>query len=753
MRIERLDIGISLLLAAVTVVAFVPAFGADFVAIDDPVYVSRNRHVVTGLTAENAGWAWTTFCQSNWHPLTWLSLQLDATLWKSANGDVVARGFHTTNVVVHAANAALLFFVLGALTGERWKSAAAAALFAAHPLRVESVAWVSERKDVLSLFFGLLALWAYSAWTRNRTAASYAVVTGALILSLLSKPMLVTFPCLLLVLDWWPLGRVKTAGGWRPLVVEKLPWFALCLASSVVTFEAQQFGGSVRGLAALPFDVRIESATVAYATYLWKTVWPINLAPFYPYPDGGWPGWQAALSTAVLLALTLLAIQQRQRPYLLAGWLWFVGTLVPVIGLVQVGSQAFADRYTYFPSIGLYIALVWATADLVAWKKLRVACAIAAVLALAALTWRQSGFWNDDITLWPHTLQVTGPNAQAYSNVGIAYENRGELSEAIKYYALAVETNPGYGTARYNLARTLKGQGRVTEAIEHYRAALRADPRLSDAHNDLGTLLNGQGRIDDAEREFREAVRIDPESAVAHRNLGSLLENRGRDEEALAHYEEAARWAPDDGPIQERLGIYFGRRKQYDRAIGHLMRAADLQPESGTAQRNAGVMLDKLGRHDEAIACFRRAVEKEPKSPINRVRLATALARRGDTPGAQDEYAEALRLSPQWPDDLAAEAWRRATSPDPRQRDGAAAVWSAESVCNAVRPPPAKFLDALAAAYAEANRFAEAMTTAEKAIAAARAGGNTELANAIADRLTLYRAGRAFRDGSVGGGR
>jgi tetratricopeptide (TPR) repeat protein len=774
MRLTRLDLGIALLLLAGTVAAFSPAFGAAFVAIDDPVYVERNRHVATGLTAENAGWAWTTFYQSNWHPLTWLSLQLDASLAKTPDNKLDPHVFHRTSILLHAANAALLFFALRALTGCRWRSAVVAGLFALHPLRVESVAWVSERKDVLSLFFGLLALWAYAGYVRNRSAGRYLAVAALLALSLLSKPTLVTLPCLLLVLDWWPLLRTRlaaeglpataastgitaqpssqleTATGWGWLAAEKVPLLALSLASCVVTFVAQQTGGSVHNLTTFTLADRVAGAVVAYSAYLSLTAWPVHLAPFYPFPAGGWPAGRVAAAALAIGGLTALAVwQRRRRPYLLAGWLWYVGTLVPVIGLVQVGNQAYADRYTYFPSIGLALALVWTVAEAVPAALARPSLAVAAglLLVLGGVTWRQSGVWVNDLTLWPHTVEVTGDNAFAYSNVGVACEARdNNFKEAIHYYQQAVRINPAYGTAQYNLARALRAQGQMAEAVKHFRAALLADPRLSDAHNDLGLALNDQGAAAQAEAEFREALRLEPDSATAHRNLGSLLENQGHGEEAVEHYAAAVRVAPDDGAARERLGFYLYRHGSRNEAIEHIRRAAELQPYSASAHSNLGVVLEKAGQESEALACFRRAVELNPKDMRSRLRLATALARSGDTPGADEQYKQALRLNRSWPEELSREAWRRSTSADPGERDGSIAVWSAESACNAIRPPPAPYLDALAAAYAEAGRFPEATAAAEKAVAAAQAAHKADLAQAIAGRLALYREGRPFHE-------
>jgi tetratricopeptide (TPR) repeat protein len=742
MRPTRVDLGIALLLAAGTLAAFGPAFTADFIGVDDPAYVQRNRHVATGFTAENVSWAWATFYQANWHPLTWLSLQLDASLPRARLGQLDPHVFHRTSVLLHAASAAILFFALRALTGCRWRSAVVAGLFALHPLRVESVAWVSERKDVLSLFFGLLALWAYAGYARKRTAGRYLAVAALLALSLLSKPTLVTLPCLLLVLDWWPLQRGQMPADWRRLAAEKLPLLAISVASCVVTFVAQQRGGSVSDLETLSSGSRVANALVAYASYLAMTVWPLNLAPMYSYVDGGWPVWRVALATLVVAGLTALAVwQRRRRPYLLAGWLWYVGTLVPMIGLVQVGNQAYADRYSYFPSIGLALALVWTVAEAMPTARARAALAVAAGLLLAGLTWRQAGFWADDFALWPHTIDVIGPNAFAYSNLGVACEVRDKsFHEAIKHYRDAVKADSKYGIGQCNLARALRAQGKAAEAVEHFRKA----PRVATAHNDLGLVLNEQGAVAEAEAEFREALRIDPESVAARRNLASLLDNLGRGEEAGEHYAEAVRLAPDSGPAREEFGIHLYKLGAFGQAVEQLGRAAELQPGSAAAECNLGISLQRLNRDPEALACFRRAVEIDQKGVHGRLRLASALARAGDSAGANEQYRQAWRLNNRWPEDLSREAWKRSTAPDPGDRDGEIAVWSAESACNAIRPPPAPYLDVLAAAYAEAGRFSEATAAAEKAIAAAEAAHKPELATAIAARLALYREGRPF---------
>jgi tetratricopeptide (TPR) repeat protein len=743
MRPNRTDLAVALLLATGAVAAFGPAFRAGFISLDDPLYVTRNPHVRSGLTADNAAWAWTTGHASNWHPLTWMSLQLDATVW--GDGPL---GFHVTNLALHAANAVLLYVVLRVLTGARVRSAFVAALFAVHPLRVESVVWVTERKDVLSTFFGLLALFAYARHVAAPSAGRYLTVALCLALSLLSKPMLVTLPFLLLVLDWWPLRRAASPGVWPRLVLEKVPLLILCVASCVVTILVQKAGGAVASLELVPYDQRLNIAVVAYATYLGLAVWPFQLAALYPYPTGAWPSERVALSVVLLLGSTALAVwQRRQRPYLLAGWLWYVGTLVPVAGLVQVGGQAYADRYTYFPLIGIALAVVWWASELSSRVGTRpvVAIGCAAVIGLAAVSWRQATYWLDDRLLWSRTVEVTGPNGMAVVNLGISLEKgRRDLAGAARQYARAVEILPNYAPAHYSLGRMLVEQGRVRDAIPHFEKAVKLNPRLGQAYNDLGSALSREERFDEAEVRFREAVRAEPDLAVAHRNLGGVLERKGQLDDALREYREAVRLDPADGNAQGRLGRVLAQTGDFTAAVDHLSEAVRLNPESGANQFNLGVGLELSGNERAAAEAFSRAVRLEPRTAPYRIRLGTALTRLGLVEQAKEHYGLALQLEPRWPDERVRVAWVLATNPDSRVRNGGDAVLAGESACNAVQPTPARYLDTLAAAYAEAGRFSDATATAERAVAAAEAAKEAGIAQAISARLALYRDRRPF---------
>jgi tetratricopeptide (TPR) repeat protein len=487
---------------------------------------------------------------------------------------------------------------------------------------------------------------------------------------------------------------------------------------------------------------------VAYTSYLVKAALPVNLAPVYPYAEGGWPVWRVTVATLVVGGLTSLAIWQRKRrPYLLMGWLWYLGTLVPVIGLVQVGDQAYADRYTYFPFIGPCLALVWAVAEAVPETRLRwsIGAALFVTLALAAITWRQTDFWKSDFTLWPHTLAATGPNAYAYNTLGTAYETRDGLNkEAIRYYEKAVQTSPGYSPGQYNLGRALRKQKRDAQAAEAFRTAILTDPGLAEAYDQLAKILSEQRSNADAEANFLEALRLKPQSALFHSDYALFLESCGRDSEALAHHQQAVRSSPGDSAVHARFAKFLGNRGDFAPAVEEFGRAAELQPGSPMLYRDLGIALEKAGRSAEALTSFRRAAELAPGDIRCRLTLASALARSGNAAEAAEQYSQASRIDPRWPDELVRQAWLLATHPNSRERDGVAAVRAAESACNVVSPPPAFYLDVLAAACAETGHFAEAEATAAKALAAANAAGNSDLARSIADRLALYRAGQPF---------
>jgi tetratricopeptide (TPR) repeat protein len=532
-QIEKL---VLLVLALVTLVAFWQVRYCQFVTYDDHLYVYDNPHVRQGLTREGVRWAFTTSHASNWHPLTWLSLQLDAQIYplgdKIAPRDLKtqAAGFHLTNVLLHTANVLLLFWVLRRMSGAIWPSAVVAGFFALHPLHVESVAWVSERKDVLSTLFWMLALWAYVRHVERPGLFRYLLVFGALALGLMAKPMLVTFPCVLLLLDYWPLRRALTVKqakadatgesqpgkSWKFLVVEKLPPFALVAASCVITCYVQSLGHAVRALDDLGFAARLSNAVIAYADYLQQTVWPRHLAVFYPHTDLTWDPWRVLRASMLIAAITLLVIwQRRRRPYLLVGWLWYLGTLVPVIGLVQVGEQARADRYTYVPLIGVFVMIAWSSAEL-ARPGLRQARAVAVatgavLVACAVLTWLQVPYWKDSVALWQHTVDATGPNAAARYGLGIAYYEVNQFDQAADELRESLRIRPWDERAHFQLGNILSRQGKLPEAIFHYQDALQLRPSNAVAHMNLAIDLIHLGKQPEARAHLDEAGRLDPQ--------------------------------------------------------------------------------------------------------------------------------------------------------------------------------------------------------------------------------------------------
>lgn len=499
--------------------------GYDFISYDDRSYVTNNAAIRNGVTWESLRWAFTSTDGSNWHPLTWVSYMADYRFF-----GLHPRGYHLVNVVLHAANTVLVFWVLRTMTGAMWPGAFVAALFGVHPLHVESVAWVAERKDVLSTLCWLLTMWAYARYAEYKRLGWYLAALGLFALGLMAKPMLVTLPFVLLLLDWWPLRRGVFSSGEPPreplgrLVLEKVPFMALAAASSALTFIAQSSGGAVATLERFPLDVRLMNAVVSYVAYLQKTVWPVGLSVHYPHPGSALSAWRVLAAAIILLAVTAAAIRWwRSRPCVAVGWLWYLGMLVPVIGLVQVGDQAMADRYTYVPLIGVFIAVAWGARDLAArWRRARWAMpwlATVVVMVFTVAAWNQARYWRDSLTLYEHAVSVVEGDPLLHYNLANELRERGRFAEAARHYEDAVRFDPNHAAAHTNLGPILAQQGRFDDAIAHYTAALRINPDLAEAHNNLGMLLAEQGNIEEAIPHFQEAVRIKPEMEAARRNL------------------------------------------------------------------------------------------------------------------------------------------------------------------------------------------------------------------------------------------
>jgi Flp pilus assembly protein TadD len=700
-------------------------------------------------------------------------------------------GHHLMNVLFHIANVLLLYGVLRRMTAAVWPSALVAALFALHPLHVESVAWAAERKDVLSTLLAMLTLWAYARYAARPAVARYALVFGLFALGLMAKPMLVTLPFVLLLLDFWPLGRFgystggafvvwpDTAGGhngvppWRAgpplrsaivgappcgcpavmaghggrpqrspapprrifdvagraaptvrcssaaaalrLVLEKLPLLVLSAASSLATYHIQQAAGAVMTEDRAPWQIRASNALVSYVAYIGKMFWPSDLSAFYPFTTVP-PVWEAVLAAVALVAITLVVLWQvRRRPYLAVGWFWYLGTLVPVIGLVQVGGQAMADRYTYIPMMGLFIMIAWGMAELVGqvrWRQAAAGGAAAVVLLGCAVAGRvQMGYWANDFTLFDRGLAL---NAADYvSHIG--------------------------------LGQALEAQGKKAEAVGHYTEAVRIHPLHAPAHSSLGKLLAELGRFDEAIPHLEEAVRLRPQSASSQSNLGVTLVRTGDERAGLDHCREAVRLEPDDAAFRLNLGLALRQCGDTEGAIAAYRQALRLDPRLPEAHNNLGVSLAALGDRDAAIAEFQEALGLRPGYVNAHDNLGRALAAQGRFDEAIAQYTAVLSLTPSHADVMNRLAAIRATCPEARFRNGAEAVALATRACQIAGRPALDYLETLAAAYAEAGRFPEAVATAREAAALAATQKRTDAAQFEA-RLNLYLAGKPYRE-------
>jgi Flp pilus assembly protein TadD len=547
-KLDRRTIAVSAALFLGTLLIFSRAIGNDFVNYDDPVYVTENPYVQAGLTLPGIRWAFTTDAAANWHPLTWISHMVDWSLFEDDQ-----RGHHAVSIVLHALNAVLVFLLFLRLTNGFWLSAFSGALFAWHPLRVESVAWIAERKDVLSGFFGLLALWSYAAYAQQKTRNWYLFSLGTFALGLLCKPMLVTLPLIMLVLDIWPLQRFCSAPR-----LEKLPFFLLAASSCAVTLVVQKAGGSISTV--LPMSARIANAFVAIPGYLRKIFWPADLAVLYPHP-GFWPATTVTIAVVFFILVTVTVVTQfRTRPGLAIGWSWFVIMLLPVLGFVHIGLHYMADRYTYLPILGLQLmVLSLFTKNSGA---LSVAAAVVVLAGCVVQTWHQLGVWKNSFTLFDHALAVTRNNYLAYNNRGLFFDRAGRLDEAIADYKQSLAISPYYASASNNLGQALTERGRPRDGIELFRAALEANPNLLAAHNNLGNALADDGQPAQALPHYDFVLAREPWNFYALSNSGIALSMLGRYDEAIARLQKAVQLAPSNEGVQRNLAKARAMREQ-----------------------------------------------------------------------------------------------------------------------------------------------------------------------------------------------
>jgi len=675
---------ICLILVIVTLAVYWQVGNHEFVNYDDNEYVTENRHVQSGLTPDSIAWAFTSTHAANWHPLTWLSHMLDCQIYGLNPG-----GHHLTNVILHILNSILLFLIFRRMTGALWKSAFIAALFALHPLHVESVAWVAERKDVLSTFFWMLTMGAYVLYTERPGIKIYLITVLLFALGLMAKPMLVTLPFVLLLLDYWPLGRFhiryvddvqhtedvstkdtrrkkgkpryaaenalqadnNTTSNYRwslvlPLLREKIPFLILAAVSSIVTFYVQQGGGAVGSLYAFPFIIRISNALASYISYIEKMLWPQHLALLYPHVL---EGWKIAGAFLILIFISYVAVRVMKRfPYIIVGWFWYLGTLVPVIGLVQVGSQSMADRYTYVPLIGIFIIIAWGASDILTrWQYRRAFLAISAGCILSVLTivtWMQLQYWQNSISLFEHTINVTTDNFTMHCCMGTALAEQGKIDEAVVHYTEALKIKPDYAEAHYGRGVVLQEQDKIDEAISHYTEALKIKPDYADVHYNLGIALVRQGRVDEAISHYSEAMRINPGDDDArsrlqmiqtilketdkdikrlkklleinpgdpelHYILGNQYYKRRDFDKSINQYQKALSIHPDAVPVLNNLAMVYMAKRDYEKAVSVFGRIADLQPDNASVYYNIACMYSIQNKTKESMDSLKMAIEK-----------------------------------------------------------------------------------------------------------------------------------------------
>lgn len=619
---------ICLTLALATLAVFAQVHNFDFVKYDDDTYVTDNRHVQSPFSRQAVRWAFTTGCASNWHPLTWLSHMLDCQLF-----GLDARGHHLMNLFFHTVNTLLLFAVLKRMTTALWPSAFVAALFALHPLHIESVAWVAERKDVLSSFFWFLTMWSYIRYAERRCAARYISTLVFFVLGLMAKPMLVTLPFVLLLLDYWPLGRLQ-----RPVlhvVAEKLPFFAFSAVSSAITFLIQRSGGAMAAFEVYSVKTRIANTVVSYANYITDMLWPSRLAVLYPHPGSGIPIAKVIICVLGLLFISICFIYVgRRHRYLTFGWLWYLGTLIPVIGLVQVGAQARADRYTYIPLTGLFIIIAWGVRELtnrLPYRKIILTVSSSVVLcALAVCTWGQLGYWKNSVTLFERTLDVTSNNYIMHNNYANILFELNRIEEAVEHYNRSLELKPNFAKIHNNLGNALAKLDRSEEAINHYNQALNLKPDYAVAHYNLARALAGAGKNDQAIAEYRTALQFKPDYIEALSNLGFELAKQGNFEQAVEYYNKTIELDQQNIIAHGRLALALAAVGKTNEAIKQCRIVLAARPYDVEMYRNLGILLEQQGKSAEAIEQYRKALKVNPDDSKTRNLLQAALAKKNN---------------------------------------------------------------------------------------------------------------------------
>ncbi len=801
---------ICLALASVTFWLYQPVLNHDFVNYDDPGYVKDNSHIAHGISAQSLSWAFSTGYASNWHPVTWISHMLDCQIF----GPLNPGGHHLTNVIFHISNTVLLFLLLCRLTSAVWRAAVVAALFAWHPMHVESVAWIAERKDVLSTFFGLLTLLAYSGYGMNpvpesKSAKHYLRLAAFMFaLALMSKPMMVTLPFVMLLLDFWPLKRLgrsfATASqeaakenqqvapaakflSWKELLREKTSFFAMTLFSAVITYIVQAHGHAVVPLAGMSPSIRVENAILGYAAYIRKMLWPANLAVLYPLKTDI-PFANVAAAAAILVCVTALAWKfVRKAPYIAFGWFWFLGMLVPVIGIVQVGEQSFADRYSYLPFVGLFIAMTWGIFEWIgdndSFKRLALSLVFLPVLAgCIVATSRQIPFWRNGETLFRHAIAVTTNNVTAYINLavalddahredeagavlmkadkldvkakkdatqnslGIHYDKIGDTNNAEKFLLMAIAANPRFPSTHYNLGNVFSHEGRFQEAEEQYKIELQLDPDAQDVNENLGVVLLQENKLDEAQAQFKKVLRLNPESAAAHERLGETLRRQGQFSKALLEYEEAVRLNPEFVQARIQLGILLARNGELQSAIRQFQQALKVDLKNPDGWYNLAAAFEGLNQLDEAGQAFATVVRLRPGDSDARVRLAAIETKQGFFKEAVADYRAALNQNPELPVALQRLSWLLSSRPSADFHNPAEALELALKADKLTGHQSPAVLSSLDVAYGSLGKFDDAIKTAGELQKLAQANNLQPTADRAGARLELYKAGKPYRE-------
>ena len=634
---KSIQILICLFLVAATSLTYYQVLDHEFLNFDDNRYVTENTNITQGLTREGLIWAFTQSYISNWHPMTWFSHMLDFEIY---GGDPL--GHHLTNLLFHIANTLLLFGVLLKITGALWRSALVATLFALHPLNVESVAWVAERKNVLSTFFWLITMWAYADYAKQKAVGAYLLVLLFLVLGLMAKPMLVTLPFVLILLDFWPLKRwgwqntgSAQNSGIKTILLEKIPLFLLVVGASITTYIVQKSWDAMRSTELRSLYSAIANAVVAYLQYLEKIFFPVELSVYYPHPGDSLPAWKALVCLGALLVITTWVVRAvRQAPYLTVGWFWYLGTLVPVIGIVQVGEQAMADRYMYIPMIGIFIAIAWGLPELMKHKTKKNFMPLIVgnlITLLITLTWVQVSYWKNSRSLFEHAISVNNSKAPSFvivhNNLGHAIASDGQYEEAVMRYQQAIKINPHFAAAHNNLGVTLNELNRYDEAIKSFQQAIKIKSDYAEAHNNLANGLRQKGEVKQAIIYYDKAVRLKGDYAEPHFNLGVLLSQQGRDEEAVKQYRRALQIKPDFILAHDNLASLLSRQGDLEGAVAHYQQAINLDPGFSIAHNNLGTALAGQGRFEEAIIHFEQAINIDPdyRDAQNNLELARSL--------------------------------------------------------------------------------------------------------------------------------